>query len=186
MKTSAKNLSLSALMLLTALFVGCNNSDNGDNSSNDDSSGGKTAGIIKPVPVSEVSDEAAAFFDENAYLITRDVFKGVRCPDGCCIMINSAEELPEVVGDNGSPLKYPVIDFDSNTLILGQFTTPHTGFYLMSQSLVAEQDAVVMNLVVGEKKGEVDFAQIIGVESLWGIYPKLTSKSIRTNVTYEE
>ena len=138
------------------------------------------------VPLS-VSDDVADYFDENAQLIARAAINDNFDPAfaDCCLMINSTEELPETLGYDDLPLKYPDIDFDSHTLVLGQWIGGATS-YLASQSVVVEQGEAILNIKVDTKmETGVDYNSAIYPIYFWGIYPKIDANTISLNVTRE-
>jgi hypothetical protein len=135
---------------------------------------------VKPVAVSE---EVAAFFDENLYRIAHAIFdeNGSLPYIDSCMMINSVDELPEIE-HNGAPLKFPDIDFDSHTLVVGQYGSAHGGIYIKSQNIVVEQNIATIHLILGTRTGEMDFPQEAEIKPFWSIYSKINAESIQTIV----
>ncbi len=139
---------------------------------------------IGEAPV-EVDNKVAEFFRENVRQIALSVFNN---NDNSAIvhrgvLINSSEELPEVMGNDGLPLKYPEIDFGSSTLVIGWWEN-RGGYYLVSQSIVTIQGEETINLIAGKTEGfYVTDARPV---PFWGLYPKLTKRSTITVVcTYK-
>jgi hypothetical protein len=138
---------------------------------------------IQPVPMSEISDEIVAFFDEYANLIANFIPIYENKPDrisGSCILFNSMKELPVANGYDEIPLQYPTIDFDTYTLIIGQYLAYNGGIYLYRQAVVTEPEAIIMNIQLKLFDGGHDDA--IQLKSFWGLYSKLPQKPISVNI----
>jgi hypothetical protein len=144
---------------------------------------------IQPVPANEISGEVSDFFDDNnVYSIGLAIFNErndweKRKFVNACVMINSAEELPTVDAD-GAPVEVPAIDFDTYTLVIGQYASENQRWILSSQKLLVEQDTATMNLVMGMIKEDVpmDLFFIPMPKFIWGLYPKIAATSIGINI----
>jgi hypothetical protein len=139
---------------------------------------------IAPVPTSEIPEEVAAFFDENLHRIAQPIFhkdNTVHRID-TCVMINSSDEFNF---PDGIPAELSAIDFDTYTLVIGQWGRGNTCPYLMSQSLVVEKNVAIINLTI-EYKPEEGFLyeQFALPVPFWGLYPKITAETIHTNVKH--
>jgi hypothetical protein len=133
---------------------------------------------IRPVTV---SDDVAAFFDSNSLLIARTVFKDNDEP--VCMVINRADELPEVLGDDGLPLVFPDVDFDSHTLVIGLWEAS-PGWYIKSQHIVIKNDPPLINIITRRKDSSSQPDGAYYLEGFWGLYPKIDAKSIYVYMTY--
>ncbi len=144
---------------------------------------------IQPIPVNEMSDEVADFFNDFQSLRTlgKTIFRKVNesgviiiTPTDSCVVVNSMEELPEV-DCYGNPFEFPVIDFDSHMLVVGVFADKG-GEHVVSQRFTVEQNIASMNITVGHRD-DGDFHPAMDIPGyFWGIYPKTAITSINTNV----
>lgn len=159
-------------LLISVLFVGCNELEEGTE--------------INPVPVNNVDDEVAAFFyGENCPPLDFKSIEGGGIDDvgkDYCVMINSMDKLREIYRPNDNFPELPTVDFDSYTLIGGQWIGGGS-LYLMSKNLVVEQDVATMNLTIAQKK-EYGVGYNTGVYPIdfWGLYPKIEVEHININV----
>jgi hypothetical protein len=170
--------------LMSALcvgFVACNDEQNNPNNPNNEEF--PENGIKPTLPLSagevgsESDKEVTTFFDENLRPIAIAVFD---YQDGFsyeerCVLINSVEELPVIISDDGSSIQYPPIDFKNSTLVVGQWTGGGSS-YLVLQNLMVENDVKIMTLTIGQKEGLFD--DVILPIPFWGIYPKIDAESI--------
>ncbi|MDR2968476.1 MAG: Ig-like domain-containing protein [Tannerellaceae bacterium] len=139
---------------------------------------------IQPVPVSEISDEIVTFFENHL-----PVFSGgksdcffVNDKENKSLMINSIDEFKKII----SSIELPTINFDTYTLIVGQYWTHGGGFYVSSQRMTIESSRVNLNLIVKRREGAYPAVAIPRPLYCWGLYPKLSEKSIiNITVTYE-
>ncbi|MDR2909888.1 MAG: hypothetical protein LBV47_00770 [Bacteroidales bacterium] len=143
--------------------------------------------IVGIVPV-KASNEVSVFFEENVRTISNIILAEYNYDwqtfKDSCVIINSAEELPAFI--DGTPVRYPTIDFDAYTLVIGQWVGGYSK-YLMSQSLVAENEKeATINLIIGYKKEtDVDYPEVVIPMCFWGFYPKFEAESLYINVTYK-
>lgn len=142
---------------------------------------------IQPVPVNEISAEVAAFFDENVALIGRAVFYKYNNLEtrefvDACVAINSVEEFEQIDFRGETPPELPAIDFNSHTLVIGQWVQGHPGIFLESQKVIVKDSVATIELYLGQKSGE--WEQRVDIGSFWGLYPKLTNLPI--NVVRQE
>jgi hypothetical protein len=174
---------------LGVAFVACNNKPKGPDNEEFPESGIKPALPLSAGETgSEADKEVTAFFDENLHRITQSIF----VEDGelplidACVMINSVEELPKADwGGTPFEFQYPDIDFDAYTLIIGKHVTGGL-LTVVSHSIVVEQEMVTMTIWLGDT-GEVGNTGAIPRNVYyWGLYPKLSEKSIiNITVTHE-
>ena len=163
-------------VLVSALCVGgvaCN--DNGGQKSNIP----KVIGMTTPLPASE---EVTTFFNRHLPTISgprSDVFF-VNDDDNKCLAINSTGELKKIMHSN---VELPAIDFNSNTLIIGQQTMMTTSFSVFDQSLDIESKKISLNLIVKIPEGSYSALSKL---YHWGLYPKLPKTKIHVNVIYKE
>ena len=154
-----------AIAALSTSLLACNTSDNGHSE-------------IQPVITSGV---IANFFDnpETIKALGNAIFKfvGGNEPIGSCVMINSADQLPELPG-----LEYPEIAFDSHTLVFGVVQVGE-GNYIASRKLNVNPDVAKMSIEVKSKDDDLFYAAIIHPNYFWGLYPKINASTIHTNVT---
>jgi hypothetical protein len=181
--------------LMGALCVGlvaCNDEQSSPNNAEFPDSGIKPTLPLSAGEVGSESDkEVTAFFDENVYLITRAILDDNELSpsvDDTCVMINSAEDLPEVTDIYGLPLEFPDIDFDTYTLVIGQRFVGGSGasYYVLNQSMTIEPPYVNLSLIAKQREGPYPAVAIRTPLCYWGLYPKLSEKStINVTVTYE-
>ena len=91
-------------------------------------------------------------------------------------VINSQQELADIyVGKK----KLPEIDFDKYTLIIGQQIMPYCGFYVAKKELLADDSGLILNLYARNDRESLPCAS----QNLyfWGLYPKLSQKTITVN-----
>lgn len=174
---------LFAGVLMSALcvaFVACNEPN--EPKENDETSKSGT------LPIADIPDEVTVFFDENVDLIAKAIFEkdgNLEVTDRC-VMINSVEGLPKTnYDDTPFEFEYPAVDFDTYTLVVGQWSQGHVSLYLASQSFVIEDNIATMNLIIGVKEGIYTDEYVPYPAFFWGLYPKIDSKTIETNVTLE-
>jgi hypothetical protein len=142
---------------------------------------------IRPVAV---SDEIAAFFDENvdkiggAIFYEQNDFENRKFVDAC-VTINSAEEFGRIDFRGETTPELPVIDFDSHTLVVGQWVNVNPRYYLASRTLVFKQNEATMKLIVGTKDGAPFASYMLMPEFFWGLYPKIDAETINTIVERE-
>jgi hypothetical protein len=131
-----------------------------------------------------VSDEISEFFDKRAGQIVQSLLghNTGSWSDYQSLMINSPQELPEL-GTSENPVEYPPIDFDSHTLVVGQWERGGS-LFLVSKNVTVEQDQVTMKLSIVERDGI--FVTAVWHECFWGLYPKITAKEIETVVSLEK
>lgn len=136
------------------------------------------------VPPIAVNKEISSYFDENVDKIVKSIIYvendvlgslGSLLADSC-VMINSVDELPKVFIWDNVPFDYPFIDFDSYTLVLGQYLASGVNI-LHSQRFIVEDDSAAM-LLTTEWLGGVDAVLPRG---FWGLYPKLPKLPIDVN-----
>lgn len=97
-------------------------------------------------------------------------------------MINSVSELPAFRHD-GAAFDFPEIDFDSHTLVVGQWVYHKRVDYLASQKLVKGDAAAVMKLEIGLTNDTYILESFDKYSYIWGLYPKITAKYIMTYKT---
>ena len=178
-----KNLFAGVLMsALCAGFVACNEPvGQGQNEEGTE---------IQPVPVSELSDEVAAYLDENVSIIGNAIFYEYNDFEtrefvDACVAINSVEEFEQIDFRGETPPELPAIDFNSHTLVIGQWVGAEDArFYLMSRSLVVEHGIVTMDITIELDKGLWDAYYRLYPKYFWGLYPKIAAETIRMNVAY--
>ena len=146
-----------------------------NHSSKVDSTGSYT--VISAV---EVSEEVKAFFDEALpYLpglpIELSPFSFQSNVNSEFLVINSEQELQNVYKGE-KPL--PQLDFEQNTLIIGQMLMPGASFYLESVELRVYDDRNV--LTVYTREPPYIYTSLYNLY-FWGIFPKIV-KEIDENV----
>ena len=181
-----KNWAAIALMMATAMIVGCSS----DNDEDDN--------IIMPVNV--VDESVVEFFQtelpevhsssENYSRHTTSFFYdpeanglGSVDPENFFCVINSRQELADIyLGDK----ELPEIDFDKYTLIVGQQIMPFLGFYVGKKELVVDNDRLVFNLYARHDSNDDSLlALMYQYLYFWAVYPKLSQKAISINVIRE-
>ena len=167
-----------ALMMATAMIVGCS-SDNDEDGS-----------IIMPVSVTdgpvaeffktelpEMHSSSDYYYTTKPFFFDPETLGGVSINENIVYVINSRQELADVYqGDK----ELPVIDFDKYTLIIGQQIMPYRGFYVGKKELVKGSDSIIFNLYA-RHDGEVR-ATALQFLYFWALYPKLSQKTIPVNV----
>jgi hypothetical protein len=144
---------------------------------------------IQPVPVSEMSGEVADFFEGNADLIGRAIFyeqndwENRKFVDAC-VTINSAEKFDKIDFRGETPPELPAIEFDSQTLVIGQWIGAQDArFYLMKQSLVTKDNTMTITLTIGEDIKSPWYTYLhLTPKYFWGLYPKIDAETINTIV----
>ncbi len=141
----------------------------------------------------QASNEVTEFFDENLSQIAHAIFDEydeeyevwkIRRPFvDSCVMINSVSEYRQIDFRGEPAPELPAIDFDSHTLVIGQYAIPQGGYTPVSQSIDTESDVMELKLVLeNTHKGlTAEF-----YPSCWGVYPKLPQKPIIMDVTDNE
>ena len=168
------------LLLMVAMFVSCENSDN-DNKTN--------VSIIQPVNVAdrpiidffnaELPDRRHSesfFYDPVAY-------GGSPILDNIFCVINSRQELEDIyLGEK----ELPEIDFDKYTLIIGQQIMPYLGFYVSKKEMVLGDYGLVFNLYA-RHDGKDDELRSTALQFLyyWELFPKLSQSTISFNLIKE-
>ena len=170
------------MVALGGAFTACNDPASSDNPEDQTEIG------IAPI---EVSDDVAAFFNNYQTLkalgwaffdkISESGLGHISPDADSCVMINSAEQLPELEG-----LEYPEIDFDSATLILGVAIAKSGGYYIASQSLSLDNDGALMSVGMNRRREEDTlYHMTVTPIYFWGIYPKISATTIDITVTRE-
>ncbi len=138
-----------------------------------------------------VSDEVANFFDDhqtlkavgNAIFRTVDENRLVNMDSSdSFVMINSADELPKI-DFYGNPLDFPAIDFESQTLVIGEYEARHGGECVVSQRIIVENDVATMTITVGLKGGDEFHHYLVEPDYFWGMYPKIDASTINLIIT---
>ena len=138
--------------------------------------------VLKPITL---ADDVIAFFQE--YLpVTYTNFSGCDFFDSDdieekCIMINSVDEFEKAF--SCSPDMLPVIDFKSNTLIIGHFETATGCGYITEQEIVVKSNKALLNFSWGCPSGAFSTGAFTTLY-YWGIYPKINVKNISTNIIW--
>jgi hypothetical protein len=161
---------------------------------------------IRPVAV---SNEIAAFLDENVEGMGRSIFYkyydresdplgwtwerisnhlSLKGYVDSCVMIGSVDEYRRLTDDGYPeevPPELPAINFNTHTLVIVQWINcDHEGHhYVASHGLVVEQNIATMNLVIGVNDPPVGYA-ITAYEHptpahFWILYPKINAETIR-------
>ena len=179
-----KSMYIFGILALLLAGTACNNSDDGDPQENE-------LPGIQPIVLAdelgtELSEELTAFFEENLAFIATSIYKnyheflvgGVKIDS--CVMINSVEEFQAIDFLNDMTFELPPIDFDAYTLVIGQYVANCNCD--IEQYIVVESEKATMNVRV--RKGlNYLYPGYSWRHFFWGLYPKLTSESILTNVT---
>jgi len=99
--------------------------------------------------------------------------------DTVCI-INSRQELADVYQGKK---ELPAIDFNKYTLIIGQQNMPYLGFFVAKKVLLKGDNGLILNLYTKNEEELLSCA----IQNLyfWGIYPKLSQKTISVNIFKE-
>lgn len=95
-----------------------------------------------------------------------------------CFLINSMEEFKAIAP---SSLELPTIDFDKYTLIIGGHLLGSPKYTLMKQTVHKETAEISLNLIYQQMNGASP--TIITTFYFWGLYTKLTNKTIKVDVT---
>ena len=182
MKRQIVMILLPMFVIVTGLFVACSNDDDGGT-------------IIKNL--GETDDAIAAFFDEELperhndhepygystsffYDYSIDLKIRIVCDENVVRLINSNQELADIYqGEN----ELPEIDFDKYTLIIGHQALPGLGFYLTKKELVESTEGLVMNLYTRNDREII--ATALQHLYFWGLYPKLSQKTVSVNCFME-
>ena len=115
-----------------------------------------------------------SFFCEEKSGIKSAIKEDIVC------VINSRQELEEIyLGEK----EIPEIDFEKNTLIIGQQIMPCHGFYVAKKELLEGDDGLVLTLYA--KNDLVNLPQALMNLYYWEFYPKLSQKTISVNVITE-
>ncbi len=168
MKAIIKFLSAVAVMIaLCAGFWACNEPQQPEQQ--------EEGTEIQPISVIEVSDEVDRFFTSNLLQMADSIFTNwqTMITTNDCVIINSADELPEIVDHFGNLIEYPAVDFDSNTLVIGHFAnSPLLGgvgeMCLVDQRVVVGSDEVILYLYLDYALDFSFFPRLF-----YGLYPKL-------------
>ena len=174
-----------ALMMTTAMIVGCTSSDNDEDDSiimpvnmND----GPVAEFFK-TELPEMHSSSDYYHQTESFFINPEFLDGVAIVEDIVCVINSREELADVYLGNKD---LPEIDFDKYTLIIGQQIMPFLGFYVGKKELVADNNGFVFKLYA-RHDGKDDEVRATALQFLyfWAFYPKLSQKTITVNVIRE-
>ena len=115
-----------------------------------------------------------SFFCEEKSGIKSAITENIVC------VINSRKELADIyLGEK----EIPEIDFEKNTLIIGQQIMPCLGFYVAKKELLADDDGLVLTLYA--KNDLVNLPLALMNLYYWELYPKLSQKNISVNVIKE-
>lgn len=167
------------LMALMAGFTACSSSDDVQDVLNDIDDV-RNGGSVVIKPEAEVDEFVKAFFSKS---IDGDIQRFVSKFEikDTCILINSEEELKECYSGT---LALPTIDFTRYTLVLGQRVRPGSFCEITSHQIRETNDKMILDIMI------TDFSNIYNVSydpimhSFWGLYPKLTVKSLSVNEIY--
>ncbi len=134
----------------------------------------------------EVSDEIAAFFDENVNLIGSSIFFDRNDWENnefveACVMINSEEEFMQIDFRGQTTPLLPTINFDSYTLVIGQWVSGNGASHLESTKLIVRDDTATVNLIMSKDDLRFDVFHPLPIY-FWGIYPKIDTETIGINV----
>ena len=167
--------------LLTILSTGCS-SDNDTTTNETNLPSNWTDEAIEDffnteLPVTHHSLEyftSHSFFCEDKSGMKSAIKENIVC------VINSRQELAEIyLGEK----EIPEIDFEKNTLIIGQQIMPSLGFYVAKKELLADDDGLVLTLYA--KNDLVNLPLALMNLYYWELYPKLSQKNISVNVIKE-
>ena len=162
MKGTSKLLAVALAILLLSALSAC--------SSNDEI---KLETIINEI---KCSNDITQFFDNECDKIIKT---GTYIDS--CIIINSAEQLISVYSGN---MQIPYIDFSKYTLVVGQKSMSSYGWAIDNKELYSNEDQLIMSLYISSKT-ELHATAFMKL-FYWGIYPKLSSKNLCTNVFLNE
>ena len=100
-------------------------------------------------------------------------FSKIEYGDSECFVVNSDEDFKSIVDPK---IQLPSIDFNQNTLIVGQHCMPNSGFVLYSQSINDITDT--LQLVLTYKSLDGGSADQVATYYFWGLYNKLPEKKV--------
>ena len=108
-------------------------------------------------------------------------FAGINEKENKCVIINSMDELKKHFLCSSNLL--PAIDFNSYTLIIGQYYhMPSFGYHVVEQYLMRGVTNLELNInVEGPEYG----LGVLTTLYYWGIYPKVQNKTINVNINYK-
>ena len=180
-----KYLLLFNVLITTICFCGCSKEDdsNEDDSNNvilpiNQTDGALVAFLNAELPEMHHSDDiyrtSKSFFCEDKSGIKSAIKENIVC------VINSRQELADIyMGEK----ELPEIDFDKNTLIIGQQIMPCLGFYVAKKDLLARDDSLILTLYAKNDCYKLD--QALQNLYYWELYPKLLQKTLSVNVIVE-
>ena len=173
------------VLIATICFCGCSKIDE----SNEDDSNN----VI--LPINQIDGAIAVFLNaelperhhsDDIYRISKSFFcedkSGIKSAikENIVCVINSRQELADIyMGEKD----LPEIDFDKNTLIIGQQIMPCLGFYVAKKDLLARGDSLILTLYAKNDCNKL--AQELQNLYFWEIYPKLLQKTLSVNVIVE-
>jgi len=135
--------------------------------------------IIDPITP---SNDVIVFFEKylpmQSFPSTECFFFNKEDNEDKCIIINNVDEFKK--NFSCSSTKFPDIDFESNTLIIGQHRVSNICDYTIKQEIVLKSDKAILNLNWSCPNGA--YASF-GTLYYWGIYPKFQVKTISVNIT---
>lgn len=149
--------------MLTGIFTAC--------SSDSDS-------LAPILPDGEIGGELNAYFEENLQMIASSIFSkndAFLGKEERAIMINSLDDFTKIDFIDNAPMELPAINFESYTLIIGDYFTPGAGYSLVDQSIVVKSQKTTVYIRV--KQNENTFAKPT-TNPFWGLYPKLPQGSV--------
>ncbi len=176
-----KKLFIIMCFLLTILSTGCS-SDNETTTNETNLPSNWTDEAIEDFFNTElrITHDSFEYLDSHSFFCEdKSGIKSAIKEDIVCV-INSRQELEEIyLGEK----EIPEIDFEKNTLIIGQQIMPCLGFYVAKKELLADDDGLVLTLYA--KNDLVNLPLALMNLYYWELYPKLSQKTISVNVIKE-
>lgn len=172
-----KVLFLMSMLLTQGLLSACSSDENSDvhDSIKQIEIDSSTRDFLnKELPVSSYNHWSYGFFQE----LSTDT----------CFIINSNEELRRIYDESDSKLPELAIDFEKNTLVVGQhriveqFTLP---IKLEGQFMFEKEDSYILQVYYSKSSNGVDLG-IFKLAYYWGVYPKLKDKKLVVNFIWVE
>jgi hypothetical protein len=136
--------------------------------------------IIEPIlPDNDVIVFFEKYLSEFSGISESECFFVDEKYDNKLLIINSVDELRKNIFCSSAIL--PKIDFNSHSLIVGQYQMGGSGYSVDTQNIVIDSKKMTLNISV--KCSESSFAVMCPLY-YWGIYPKIQDKSIKINVKF--
>ncbi len=94
-----------------------------------------------------------------------------------CTVINSNDDFSQ--NFTCPSIAPPAIDFDTYTLVVGQYEVPSTNYQVIKQNITSQSSKLTLNLTL--KIPEESYPSFCMLY-YWGLYPKLKNSNVNINV----